>query len=338
MTSRASLNDHYRWGWGDGWFNKGSKDTRFKIQFGSCEDGHGSFREECVRAAKLIAASFTKPTIILLSGGSDSMVVCLSYLEANLPFTPLITRTVGNDGTVFNEHDIVYAFEFCKKYGLEPIVQDLNVEEFFKERVYELSKDLNLGSPALFMHMEVIERMGHSYSYVMGGDLNLVTKAKSCEGTEDDPVWVVFGPTTHQQYLISHGFEGITQFFDYTPELLASYLNNPIMEGFFAAHGSIYDAYKNIPGMQQHDWWLCFFLFIKPLFYHTSWPELPQRRKITGIEKYTQTILPAVREKLKLQNEADLGPMERSMIWVRMSELADHLENGGGSLKVWYGR
>lgn len=45
-----SHNDHYKWGWGDGWFNKPEIGQPFKVQIGSCTQRPKNFHDECVRA------------------------------------------------------------------------------------------------------------------------------------------------------------------------------------------------------------------------------------------------------------------------------------------------
>ena len=126
-----SKGNHYRWGWGEGWFNAPDPLTSHHVSVGSCANGHGSFRTECANAALDLANQFTKPILVGLSGGSDSQVVCLTLLEQKIPFTPLVLQLLDPDGNVRNQHDIDGAFEFCKKFQLTPIVETLDLRGYY---------------------------------------------------------------------------------------------------------------------------------------------------------------------------------------------------------------
>jgi hypothetical protein len=126
----------------------------------------------------------------------------------------------------------------------------------------------------------------------------------------------------------------------YTPEIVGAYLNNQIMLGFSASHRTIFDAFDQISDFTIRDRWKCFSYFIKPLFYHEQWPELPHRKKFTGFEFVGESWDKWV-EQINAIHHQQFGESidrYRNMINVSVDELRDHLINGGGVNRIWYGR
>lgn len=323
-----SHNDHYRWGWNDGWFNDPIPGGDFKVQIGSCTTKPLSFRFECVRAVHLITKQFTKPTLIGLSGGSDSQVACLAFMEAGVPFTPLILKLLDGKGEHANPQDTKMAFAFCEKHGLTPMVEEVDVNAWYLGRGEELAKEHCLGGVETLLQLSAIEKFKDQYSYIMaGGDVSIT---KRYDGA-DDPLITLFSPTPIQQHLLKYNIEGVTKFFMYTPELIASYLDNDIMQAFYGANPTIYDTYTTAKGVQPGTWWWCFNLFIKPLFYVQQWPELLQQRKYTGFEGLTDRLVQSRKRFEELHAAYD---MPRRKIIVRIDELVDHLRSRNGP-KVW---
>lgn len=321
-----SHNNHYKWGWGDDWFNKVQPGLDFHVQIGSCTQRPKSFHDECVRAAKLIVAQFTKPTLVGLSGGSDSQVVCMALLELKHPFTPMIMHLVNDADIEYNKHDTDTAYEFCKQFSLTPIVERVNIDQFYAGRGLELAKDYCLTNVETVLQLYAIEKFKDKYSYIMAGGGLVITKHPDWIGTDADTLLATFGPTPIQQYLIENNVEGVTHFFMYTPELIYSYLNNPVMDLFKRAHVALFDSYITRPGgtdLPPGGWWWLFNLYVKPLFYVDSWPKLVQKRKFTGFEKAAKLLDKARAEMAKGREALDLPNRH---ILVTIPELDAHLK------------
>src|SRR5687768_12507692 len=97
MLKQYSYNNHSKYGWGNDWFNKPERThSGFQVTFGKSVGTPGSFRDECVRAARLIGESTKEPIVVALSGGVDSEVIARSFLEAEIPFKAVIVRFTGD--------------------------------------------------------------------------------------------------------------------------------------------------------------------------------------------------------------------------------------------------
>lgn len=326
-----SLNDHYRWGWGEGseWFNVLQPDHGLqRLSLGSCTRPHEGFRVECTKVAEHLGSLFSKPTLIGLSGGFDSQVACLSFMEAKVPFRPVILHLRSSDGTTYNQHDIDGAFEFCKKFNLDPLIEHLDLERFYKTYTPRLTRDYRLSNPRTMVQLYLIEKYGRSNSYIMGGGDMVLSPSMFMEN--ETIVWA-HGAVPIQQYLIDNEIEGVTKFFMYSPEQILSYLDNTTITNFINARVAIYDAYKRMKGVKWAGWWQCFSFFIKPMFYVEAWPELVQRRKFTGFEK-VNLVKPAT-EMISVINNG-LNIVVKKII-IPISEIIDHLKTGNGSEKIW---
>lgn len=333
-----SYRSHFKWGWGSGWYNSPQPEVDYRVSIGSCVSGHGIFRDETIRAATLLAHQFSKPTLVALSGGLDSQVVCLSFKEIGYEFRPLILEAYSESGTLYNSADVEAALEFSKRHKLpEPIVESLNVDKFWQTRAIELSKEHCLSNVETSVQLYLIEKFGKDYSYVMGGGDLVITKNpywlnKTSPAGNLDPLIHVQAPTPIQQHLIKYQYEGCTKFFMYTPELIAAYLNNPMMKLFIQAERAIFESFRNAKGMTPDRWWWCFNLYVKPLFYIDAWPEISQRAKKTGFELAFEQILKTKNEMLKVN--AHLNPLRKRVV-IEVPDLIDHLLRGRGSSKIW---
>lgn len=326
---KYSKDDHYRWGWGTEWFSSPDPEQQYRVQIGSCKNGHGSFHDETINATKDLVSQFTKPTIVGLSGGFDSQVVCLALMEIGHKFNPVILRLRSEDGKIYNQYDIDGAIEFCKRYSLDPIYEDLPLLQFYRTRGRELAAEHALTTTETIVQLHVVEKFGSQYSFIMGGGDPNILKPYDWRKPDRDFLYVSFSPNPIQQHLIKYKYEGCTKFFMYSPELVASYLDNHIVNAFYKAQTSIYDTYtRHYP---PKEWWKCFNFYIKPLMYVEQWPGLVQRKKFTGFEAVPEMeeIRQIVADAIKPYN------LQKRFIGIKLTNFIDHLLNGAGQTKEW---
>lgn len=101
-----------------------------------------------------------QPNVLYLSGGMDSEIVAAAFIEAGVRFVPVIFRYIDNEGKYRNDHDTVYAFEFCKQHGLVPVEETINIEEFlFSDEIIEIAKETRVISPQFCAHHKMIQNI-----------------------------------------------------------------------------------------------------------------------------------------------------------------------------------
>lgn len=74
--------------------------------------------------AKLIAATFDNPTIVI-TGGLDSEFIATTFIKNKIPFQPVIFITP------YDLYEYRYALNFCSDSNLKPIVLDYSDEDKF---------------------------------------------------------------------------------------------------------------------------------------------------------------------------------------------------------------
>ena len=111
--------DHFQFGWGDGMFNFNDRQGEFWVKFGRAKYQPVSFRQECVRAAGLIAQHAAKPILICYSGGIDSEIVVRSFQESGADFEVVIMKLKYDNDDHTNKHDTKYAFEYIEQHNIK---------------------------------------------------------------------------------------------------------------------------------------------------------------------------------------------------------------------------
>lgn len=315
-----SLNNHYKWGFNKGWFNDAEPEGYFKVSLGACNRPHLTFREECIISAKLLEESFTKPILVGLSGGSDSQVVCLSFMNADVKFTPVILKLFGTNKELYNEHDIEGAFAFCQQFNLTPIVEELNLDDFLINQGLQLIQDNCITVFEIAIQLYLVIKYKDTHAYVNGGGDPQLFKYLDPE-TEKYTLSYSLGPLPIQQYMIRNNIEGCLKFFMYSPEQIAAYIDHPIFHAFEAAQTSIADRTS----------WDYFTYCVKPMMYANEWPELLQRKKFTGFER-----IPYIREirNLTAALNEHINPSIKKITW-KHHDLLNFLNSNTGEIKTW---
>ncbi len=329
-----SRRDHLKWGWNGQNFNDPIPGGTFELEVGSVPPIPRSmtpttpprtfnFQHEVITAAQCIADSLTKPLMIGLSGGIDSQVACLAFKAIKYPFIPVVTRYVDRDGVSCNEHDISTAFEFCKKFGLTPTVDELDIYSYFDTpKFVNRFEEHGPLMGAMAVHLESVDKYAAKRSYLVAGEI-VLTKVP-----DRDELFLV-EQVPIQQHMIKRGYEAIDLFFHYSPELMLAYLEHPVVRGFRNAHKMVCPAFQ--AARPAKGWWNQFALYYKPLVYVEAFPDLVQVRKWSGFEFIPQVEAEIEKAKAKIQR---FDP-ERNKVLIPVEELVEHLRFGQGAGKRW---
>jgi len=102
-----------------------NKKSNFVINFFPYKFTNLSFQEECDVTCNMLAKKYSN-IFVGLSGGIDSEFLCKIFYRNKIKFTPIVTLYEDNSDESF------YAFEFCKKHNLSPIVLQLKKTEIVR--------------------------------------------------------------------------------------------------------------------------------------------------------------------------------------------------------------
>jgi len=113
--------------------------------------------------------------LVYYSGGLDSELVCNSLIESGKKFTPVIFQWTNNNNDIINQHDLNYAFKFCKEKNLKPIIKTVNLETLWNSQEFEkLAIDTGIISPQIVTYAYIIELMSKEMpnaTHLFGGEV-----------------------------------------------------------------------------------------------------------------------------------------------------------------------
>lgn len=253
-----TLNNHFKSGY-EGDFSsiagrRSSPSQKWSIRYGQLSQSPMSWRSECISAAQKICSSTPLIPNILFSGGLDSEIVVRSFMEAKESFNITIIQFPDN----LNIHDISFAISFCEEYNLSYNLLPINPLEFWESELNEIAHLSQCFSPQLCLCMYAANQLeglpvignGNMHISLQNGDLFL----------EEGERWSSFN-----RYFIAIDKPCIPGFFQYSPEMVAAFIELPGLINSIKIHG--------------HS------KYIKHDLYSRSWKNLRKRPKYTGFEK-----------------------------------------------------
>lgn len=212
---------------------------------------------------------FKKPLYIAMSGGIDSEVAAISFLNAGVPFTPLILKYQIDD-VVYNEHDIKYAVSFCKKHNLKPLVHPVNPEELVKMALSKTySKYKQIAGIFMYAQIYIINLVESMDGMFVGGG-----GEQDWRYTDQLELCLRSSYLTGCHYIYDNKLEHWPFFHQTTPELIRAYMEIPLVK----------KAFKTPKDFQLRDHGGK----IKIEAYHKVFPELERREKYHGYERFDE--------------------------------------------------
>jgi hypothetical protein len=270
-----TLNNHFKFGYNNNWFvDRVNEKDNWSIQYGQCKRPVKNWREECKLAASMIYDQRQGlPIDILFSGGMDSEIVLRSFLEIKVPFN---VHFVDYNG--YNLYDKNWATKICEFKNIKLTIHNLDIEKFWQSdeclEIANLSKCVSpqlLSQQWLMSKVDGLPILGSGECYTARSDIASQKNTESNERKYDNVNWVLVERekiASWYRYLISKNRPGIPGFFQYTPELMLSFLEDSICKELHQ---------NNMKGKLSNSsskFNICF----------KYWPELKKRFKKTGFE------------------------------------------------------
>lgn len=235
----------------------------------------GSFRQEAVIAAREISWTFPDtPLYAMFSGGVDSEAMMEAFRLAKVPVTAVLIEFT--DGS--NAHDLEYAYHYLKRelFSDRVMVLPFDIQEWLKSDAC-----LEMGRATQTTELIYTPLFEVSQRYLRDGIMMTAHEEPSLwRQDEGGTRWVFNRHERHyslHKYFIQAGLSGIPSFFQWSTELMASFMFN---KHYVAAYNGLYNS--AIWYAEQ----------IKYGFYFDEFG-LRQRPKYTGFEKLTSEIVRA---------------------------------------------
>jgi hypothetical protein len=203
----------------------------FAVGYGRCQYEATNFKAECYRAAQLIHDSSDEIANIMFSGGNESEIVVRSFFDQQIPFKVSILK-FRND---LNLHDISFAVVFCEQRKIPYDIFELDITNFWDDLVYDYADRTQCPTPQLPSTMWLADQidglpvMGSGEPYLakrvpddyIPGESPYEPSLWDFQEKERIQAW-------YRHFLIQER-PAVPGFFQYTPELMYTFLNSPIV-------------------------------------------------------------------------------------------------------------
>ena len=284
-------NDFIQYRWSDRPHRLNSED-RFSIHYNSCSREPMSFKEECIDVARKLGAQAEKlglPIRVLLSGGADGEVVCRSFHDAGIPFEAVTMRYQKYQWSEWN-----HAVKYCQRYHIPHTVIDVDENKILSEEVPKYAAEFLCKDP--YIAFDILRfQMAGGFPVFGTGDIVLEYKQGKTISQETGSLNVA------REYQLKNNQPGCYQFFQFTPEIMLSYLQEPIIKKWI----------ELAPEMGFED-----VRYFKAYMYKSYWPDLEIRNKYYGYERFADRYFKKMHELDKLysyQQETVDIPLETLM-------------------------
>jgi hypothetical protein len=214
-----------------------------------------SYKEELLANTRSIRDSFREPFDLLFSGGVDSEVILRCNLELGIPINVFIFRYENN----YNLPDVTHALRICDELNVTPTVIDFNLKKFFENDAYDVWKTGYFKSSGRLPHMKMFEYLD-----------NIPIMGDGCPYWIYDKQWLFeMDEASHSAtcYANSIGKPALADWYEYSPEVLLSHMQTPIIQKL------LLNKYAD-------------FNEIKYQLHNNIWTELQIRPKLIGFEGY----------------------------------------------------
>ena len=222
-----------------------------------------SYHEELLENAKAIRDTFTGDLDLLFSGGIDSEIILRVYHDLKIPINVYVFRYENN----YNHKELAHAFRICEELNVTPKVIDFNLEKFFEQEAYDIWTKCYSNTSGWLPHMKMTEYLdgtpifgsGESYWRRTSRDMDHVYPWVF-EFAEGPKHWAVYHKTI--------GRPAITDWYEYSPELILAHTKLPRVQDLIN---------DRIPGKLSIN-------SSKALIHQEWWPTVEVRSKMVGFE------------------------------------------------------
>lgn len=177
-----------------------------------------SYYEEVCIAAEMVWAQKLGTMYVSLSGGLDSEFVLAVLLSLGMKATPVIMRTQ------YNHPETAYAFKFCKKNNLTPIIFDLDYDNFVKSgKMMDYCLSMKCSSPWHASNAWLLKQLDGTV--LTGNDPPHMKK-------KEDGLWYLDEEEKIHSQLRAfrkNNIHGTPYLLSYTPETMYAFLTHPTM-------------------------------------------------------------------------------------------------------------
>jgi hypothetical protein len=273
MKIYTSENNWYQWKYDDDMFGRRvDKNQTLHTMYTRSNSIVNSFKEEMLLAAKSTIDHYNglRPCVFF-SGGAESELVLRAYKDIRSNPIAYIIR-YEND---LNIQDVSYAITICTMLDIEYKLIDFNLVSFYENDAESISEISQIDRPRALPHLKFLDLINDTEFAVYGiGDPRW---SRSHDDYTKPANWILIDQehdTGWDKYIVHKGVPAIAQWFKWTPGLVLSYTRLDWFQNLIS------DRYIGKLGVTS----------TKLIGYREAYPDLLERKKLTGFEKIDNLI------------------------------------------------
>lgn len=174
---------------------------------------------EAQKAAEELYSLKQGKLYMMYSGGVDSEFALSIFLSLGMDITPVIIKLSPD----YNDHDIAYAYDFCKSKNITPVIIDIDFDNFVKSGLmFDYAKRYKSKQYQMSATLHALSKLdgtilgGHCEPYV-----NHVTTTNTWNVHYDEYEYSI------ANYYFENNIYGTPNFNSWTSGMMASYLTDP---------------------------------------------------------------------------------------------------------------
>lgn len=113
--------------------------------------------------------------VLYLSGGLDSELLASALVESGVRFKTVIFEWLNKKGEVVNSKDLDFAYNFCHKHGIYPVIKQLDIETLWESNEFaSLAIDMQILSTQLVTYaytVTLVENMFPDSTHLFAGEI-----------------------------------------------------------------------------------------------------------------------------------------------------------------------
>lgn len=225
----------------------------------------GTYKEELLNNAKAMRDYYSDPFDVLYSGGIDSEVILRVFKELGIKHNTIVVRYKGD----YNKREVDSAISSLQQLNIPYKIIDFDLKKFYENDAYDLCKKSSCIRVGRVNHVKFCVDFCDNIPIMGEGDIYW-HRTHDIDYSVPSEWRFVVSEASHNcnSYLTSLGRENVCDFYEFTPNLIKAYNNQPIMQDLL--NDRIFGKTSN---------WSS-----KWLMHSELWPDLIKRVKLTGLE------------------------------------------------------
>lgn len=284
-------NSWLKWSFNDNYYSlRKNKNDICQFQINKSNLKTLNYKQELLRSAALMRDYYTDQFDVLYSGGVDSEIVLRIFKELGIRHNTIIVRY--KDG--YNQREIDIGLKTLKGLNIPYKIIDFDLKKFYENEAYDLCKKSSCIRVGRITHLKFCLDFCNNIPIMGEGDVYWARKQGtdySIKGT-----WqFILSEASHNcnMYLTSIGRENVCDFYEFTPDIIKAYNNEPIIQQLLS------DNLKGKISNWSSKW----------LLHNRIWPDLIKREKLTGLEGNNKAgYMPVFVKELQDSIEKEIGP------------------------------